>query len=222
MINIFKTEDFDKYPELRIAIMGLVKEWLDTHTELEMKKNDKSIIASRKTYRTLYKKLSMRKIVDRLVEQNMRNFLSELLIENIYYHLIKHGDPKRYSEIIEIVKSGDELKIKKGFNLTSLLGIYLTITKNRIDDSIRKQRLHRSPAGEIDLFKETQRILDEKKNYRFTKKEALIVADKKLNVFGEDKMSDKLFLKKLDNRYRQFEQREANKKIKKVNRITKG
>jgi len=37
MINIFKIEDLEKYPELHISIINLFKEWLDTQTKFVMK-----------------------------------------------------------------------------------------------------------------------------------------------------------------------------------------
>ena len=216
MINLFNIEDLEKYPELHIEIMDLVENWLDKQLKLE--RNKPELNKSRLLHKKIYKRLSMSKVVDISARMAMQLFLSKLLIENIIYHLIKNGDPSRYQDIIRIIQSKNVFKIKKDYDLPTLLSVYLNIAKNRIDDSIHTKNLWRSTIGQNDLFTEASKVLIENKknNYRYTKKDALRNANDKFKVFSEELINNKMFMNKLENRFKQFEQREAKKKIKKL------
>jgi len=99
MENLFETEDFEKYPGLHIAVNKLIDEWINKQTKRDLK-NKKSV----KSSTVILNKLTKKDLINSMLKKDRNYFFLHLLVGDIFYHLIKYGDPKRYDEIIETVK----------------------------------------------------------------------------------------------------------------------
>lgn len=147
-------------------------------------------------------------------ENNHRINIYEFFMTEIIYELWC----LKYSDSVDELNSLQPDEIGKGaLQKIGFLPFVDFLFGEVKDEYVRKRNLDVSEPGQDKFFEETQKIIDDAKSQKYTiaVKNAFLLANEKTNFKPKGYFKNKDNSKVYANRFKQFGQREAKKKIKK-------